>query len=308
MPSRRRFAAIAALLTLVALPAGAAGAGPRVTIVSDSVLTAVTWSNEPAQAVLEQDLDVQVDAGVCRRLNVQSCEFNGGYVPTALSVINGWRTTLGPVVVIVDGYNDLPDSFAGDVELTLNTLRDDGVQHILWVNLHAVRPEYVQKNAVLAAAATHHPELRVLDWNTYSSSHPDWYQTDGIHLVPAGGVAIAGFIHQAILDAFAPPAPQAQKTQPTKQPRLVVEGKRALVARAGRRFDRKLKAVGGVGQLRWLATGRGLRKAKLHLLARGVLRGRPSRAGTHWLALEVVDSRGATAHVTLRLTVRPRHH
>src|SRR3989442_696837 len=82
--------------------------------------------------------------------------------PPTLSVINGWATQLGPVVVIVDGYNDLPDQFAGDVELTLNTLRNDRVQHVLWVNLHEVRPEYAAKNAVLAAAAKRHPELRVL--------------------------------------------------------------------------------------------------------------------------------------------------
>ncbi|HEY1514515.1 MAG TPA: hypothetical protein VGF66_12265 [Gaiellaceae bacterium] len=268
---------------------------------SDSVLTAVTWGNATAQAALEQNLDVQIDAGVCRRLNVQSCEFNGGYVPTALDVINGWRTSLGPVVLIVDGYNDLPASFAADVELTLDTLRDDGVQHILWVNLHAVRPEYVQKNAVLAAAALHYPELRVLDWNAYSSAHPEWYQTDYIHLVPAGGVAIAAYIHQAILEALAPPQPQ------TAQPKLVVNGRRTIVGRVGKRIDRTLRATGGVGQLRWLASGRALRQAKLHLLARGVLRGRPSRPGTHWLNLEVVDSRGATARVTIRFTVRPRH-
>jgi hypothetical protein len=300
MTSIRRFATLAALLACTVLPAGAAGAAPHVTIVSDSVLTAVTWGNTAAQSALDDGLDVQIDAGVCRRLNVQSCEFNGTYVPTALDVINGWRTTLGPVVVIVDGYNDAPASFTSDVELTLDTLRNDGAQHVLWVNLHDVRPEYAQKNAVLAAAARHHPELRVLDWNAYSSAHPDWYQSDGIHLVPAGGVAIAGFVHQAILDALAPPA------APPKGPALVVNGKRTLVGRVGARFARKLVASGGVGQLRWLATGRGLRSAKLHLLARGVLRGRPNRAGTHWLSLEVVDSAGSTARVTIRFTVRPR--
>jgi len=305
MSPSRRIATLVALLACSALPAGAGSAGTRVTVVSDSVLTAVTWSNTAAQATLDQNLDVQIDAGVCRRLNVQSCEFNGGYVPTTLDVINGWRTTLGPVVVIVDGYNDIPASFASDVELTLDTLRDDGVQHILWVNLHEVRPEYAQKNAVLAAAALHHPELRVLDWNAYSSGHPEWYQTDFIHLVPAGGVAIAAFIHQAILDALNPPAAPAQPAQPTK-PVLVVKSKHTIVSRVGARFDRKLKATGGVGQLRWLATGRALRQAKLHLLAGGVLRGHPSRPGTHWLNLEVVDSKGASAHVTIRFTVRPR--
>ena len=309
MPSLRRFTALAAFLACTALPAGAAGAAPHVTIVSDSVLTAVTWGNAAAQAALEQNLDVQVDAGVCRRLNAQSCEFNGGYVSTALDVINGWRTSLGPVVVIVDGYNDLPASFASDVELTLDTLRNDGVQHVLWVNLHEVRPEYAQKNAVLAAAALHHPELRVLDWNAYSSPHPEWYQTDYIHLVPAGGVAIAAFIHQAIVDALAPPAAPAQRGHSRRRSSLRSSSRAS--ARSSAASERgsavKLKAAGGVGRLRWLTTGRALRQAKLHLLARGVLRGRPSRAGIHWLNLEVVDSRGATAHVTIRFTVRPRH-
>lgn len=305
MPSLRRLSTLAALLACTALPAGASGAAPHVTIVSDSVLTAVTWSNTAAQAALDQDLDVQIDAGVCRRLNGQSCEFNGGYVSTTLDVINGWRTTLGPVVVIVDGYNDIPAAFASDVELTLDTLRDDGVQHVLWLNLHAVRPEYVQKNAVLAAAALHHPELTVLDWNAYSSAHPEWYQTDFIHLVPAGGVAIAGFINQAIQDALNPPA--AAPAPAPQQPALVVKVKRTFVSRVGKKFDRRLKASGGVGQLRWLTTGRALRQAKLHLLAGGVLRGRPSRAGTHMLNLEVMDAKGSTAHVTIRFTVRPRH-
>ena len=305
MTSLRRFVTIAALLACTALPASGSSAATHVTVVSDSILTSVTWGNVAAQAALDQNLDVQIDAAVCRRLNGQSCEFNNGFAPTTLDVINGWRTTLGPVVVIVDGYNDIPANFASDVELTLDTLRNDGVQHILWLNLHAVRPEYVEKNAVLAAAALHHPELTVLDWNAYSSAHPEWYQTDYIHLVPAGGVAIASFINQAIQTALNPPA--VAPAPQVKQAALVVKVKRAFVSRVGKKFDRRLKASGGVGQLRWLTTGRALRQAKLHLLAGGVLRGRPSRVGTHMLNLEVMDSRGSTAHVTIRFTVRPRH-
>ncbi len=306
MLSPRRLAAAVVVLACTALPAGAAGAGPHVTVVSDSVLTAVTWGNAPAQAALAENLDVQIDAGVCRRLNAQSCEFNGAYVPTTLTVVNGWSSNLGPVVVIVDGYNDLPGAFASDVELTLDTLRNHGVPHVLWVNLHAIHPEYAQKNAVLAAAALHHPELRVLDWNAYSSNHPEWYQTDYIHLVPAGGVAIAAWLHQAILDALAPaPPPPAQ---PAKQSTLVVKGTRTLVARVGRRVDRRLHAAGGVGALHWSTVGRSLRQAKLHLLAHGELRGRPTRPGTYGLRLEVVDATGSRAVVTIRFTVRPRHH
>lgn len=304
MLAPRRLAALAASATALAaaaaLPAvGTADAPPHVSIVSDSVLTAVTWGNDAAQAALDQGLDVAIDAGVCRRLNGQSCEFAGGYVPTTLQVLAGWGY-LGPVVVIVDGYNDIPTSFPGDVELTLDTLRDRGVQHVLWVNLHAIKQEYVDKNAVLAAAALRHPELRVLDWNAYSSPHPDWYQTDSIHLLPAGGLAIAGWLHQAIVQALAPAPPTP--SQPARA--LAAARNTTLVVHAGRRVRRRLHAVGGVGPLRWVTRGRALHRLRLHLLARGELEGRPTRPGRYRLPLMVVDARGTVARVTIRVTVR----
>ncbi len=307
--SRRLTAATAASLAALALPAmfqaapGAASPTPHVSVISDSILTAVTWSDGPAQAELSDGLDLQIDAGVCRRLNGESCEFNGTHVPTTLDVINSWANRLGSIVVIVDGYNDLPDHFAGDVELTLDTLRDHGVQHVLWVNLHAVQPEYAAKNAVLVAAAKHHPELHVLDWNTYAAQHPEWFQTDFIHLRPAGGVAIATWIHQAIVDALSPPPPPA--TPPTRATALVIP-LRKLVARAGVRLDRHLRAGGGTAPLHWRTTGASLRKARLHLLARGELTGRPTHATTFALPLEVTDANGSTARVTVRFTVKPR--
>ena len=222
MTQRRRLSpVVAALLAAIFLPGPGPATGgtvappPRVSVISDSILTAVTWSNDAAQAALANGLDLQVDAGVGRRLNGQSLEFEGGYVPTTLGVINSWGSGLGPIVVIVDGYNDLPANFAGDVELTLDTLRNDGVQHVLWVNLHEVRPEFVAKNAVLAAAAKNHPELRILDWNGYASAHPEWFQNDWIHLMPSGGLAIATWIHQAIMDTLAPPPPPAPAPDPT---------------------------------------------------------------------------------------------
>ena len=168
--------------------------------------------------------------------------------------------------MIVDGYNDLPDSFASDVELTLNTLRNANVQHVLWLNLHEIQPEYVAKNAVLRNAEEQHPELRVLDWNDYSAAHDDWYQTDGIHLVPDGGLAIAGFIRQAIADAFAPPpvAPAGTLDVPTFQ---------SIRAQVGAPLDRQLR-TGGETQLKWRTTSATLQRLDLHLSASGELRAR----------------------------------
>jgi putative Ig domain-containing protein len=289
----------AAALVLVAVFASTASstaaAGPRVSVISDSILTSVTWVTGPALDDLSNGFDMQVDVGVCRRLNVQSCDFNGGHVPTTLDVINRWSAQLGSVVVIVDGYNDIPANFAGDVELTLDTLRNDGVQHVLWVDLYESRPEFAAKNAVLFAAAKRHPELRVLDWNTYSAGHRDWYQDDLIHLMPAGGVAIATWLHQAIAAAFAPaPAPPVALTVPAKQ---------RMRARVGVPFRGQL-AGAGAAALRWRTAVPTLRKARLHLSATGAITGVPSRAGRFSVPLTVSGAGGASERVTVSITVR----
>ena len=301
---RRLLLPVTVLLAALALPgllpaaSGAAASPPRVSVISDSILTSVTWAKDGVGlAALSSGLDLQIDAGVGRRLNGQSAEFEGAYTPTTLSVISGWINQLGSIVVIVDGYNDLPDNFAGDVELTLDTLRNHGVQHVLWVNLHEVRPEFAAKNAVVAAAARRHPELRVLNWNTYSAGHPEWYQNDFIHLMPAGGVAIATFIRQAIADVLNPPPP------PPPDPALVVAGRQVIRGHVGVRVDRHLHAAGGTAPLRWHTRGGSLRNARLHLLANGELRGTPAHAGTFVLPIDVTDARGSVAHLSLVLTV-----
>src|SRR5205085_12173880 len=99
---------------------------------------------------------------------------------------------------------------------------------------------------VLFAAAKQHPELHVLDWNAYSAPHPDWYQTDSIHLVPAGGVAIAGWLRQAIADTLSPPPPP--------RPTLTVPANQKLRARVGVRFARRLRAGTAAAPLRWRTT------------------------------------------------------
>jgi hypothetical protein len=293
--------ALAAALAIEGLsPASSAAASsppPRVSVISDSILTPVTWGTDGGVglAELSAGLDLQIDAGVGRRLNGQSAEFDGGYVSTTLQVIGGW-SYLGPIVVIVDGYNDLPQNFASDVELTLDTLRSRGVQHVLWVNLHEVQPEYAAKNAVLAAAALRHPELQILDWNAYSATHPDWFQTDSIHLVPAGAEAIVAWIHQAVMDTLSPPPP------PPDPP--VVVGSATLRARVGVRFDHQLQASGGTAPLRWHTTGLSLYRNGIHLLANGRLVGKPKHPGTYTLPVAVTDARGSVARLDVLLTVR----
>ena len=131
--------------------------------------------------------------------------------------------------MIVDGYNDLPDQFAGDVELALNTLRDRGVQHVLWVNLHEPSPSTPR---------------RTPSWSLRRGAIPSSAFSTGT-ITPQGirtgsrptssicarwvAIAIAPWIHQAIVDTLSPPAPPPAAT-------LVVPAQR-VVARVGVPFD-----------------------------------------------------------------------
>jgi hypothetical protein len=109
--------------------------------------------------------------------------------------------------------------------------------------------------------------------------------------MPAGGVAMATWIRQAIGDTLSP------------DPALIVPTRQSIRGHVGIRVDRLLDASGGTAPLRWRTTGRSLRHARLHLLANGKLVGTPAHSGTFTLPIEVTDARGSSAHLTVVLTV-----
>jgi hypothetical protein len=54
-------------------------------------------------------------------------------------------------------------------------------------------------------------QIKLLDWVAYSSSHPDWFQPDGLHLTFAGAAGFARLLRRAVaLAAPYPPTPRAQ--------------------------------------------------------------------------------------------------
>src|SRR5215510_12446703 len=109
-------------LVVTLLVAGLAATGraasdppPRLTILADSVLTAVEWNDAPL-ATLEKGFDVYTDIGVCRRIAAPSCPYEGGRVPTLMDVINAMGVRLGPTVLVEIGYNDDLSTFSQDVD------------------------------------------------------------------------------------------------------------------------------------------------------------------------------------------------
>ncbi len=129
---------------------------PDVTVIADSVMTAVTWHSD-ALAVMQKGLEVRWEVAVCRTLTGTSCPFDGERPTTLVQVVQEDGASLGKTVVVECGYNDPEGTFAQDVESSIDTLLAAGVTKILWVNLHQAAPQFVAMNKVLTLEAAAHP-------------------------------------------------------------------------------------------------------------------------------------------------------
>lgn len=279
----------AALVICVALwcsSGASANTEPQLTVIGDSVLTAVIWNGQPL-AILEDGLNVQLQIGVCRTMTGTSCPFEGNRVPTLLDLVQQLGPQLGPNVIVELGYNDPAGTFAQSLEQSIDALSAAGVQRILWLNLHEWRPQYSRMNAVLETVAKRHPEVTVLDWRTYSNNKWSWFQGDGVHLTYEGAIAMATFLHGSVMEALSSLALTTDSLPP---------------AVVGQPVDVQLGASGGIPPYRFSETG--VRLHGLSLLASGRLYGTPTRAGHMIIPLRVTDSFGYTASRRLVLTVR----
>jgi hypothetical protein len=277
-------AALAATLAASSAPANVPGA-PHVTIIGDSVATGMLWHDD-AIATMQRGLNVDWQVAVCRRLTGLSCPFEGTIVPNVVDLVSSLGA-VSPIVVVEMGYNDYESTFAASVEQTIRTLLAHDARHILWLTLREVHHPYVRMNATLAAAAGRHPEVELVDWNKYSRSHPDWFQNDGEHLVEAGGVAMAAFIHLAV----------DELVNPLEIVRVPTE-----VAHVGHPYAGRLAARGGQKPYRWQLYGRP--PVGLHLLADGRLYGWPQREQRVTVTVRVCDAEGQDARRRLVLAVR----
>lgn len=199
---------LAALLTITGLVAStmvsggrAAAAQPRtrVTLISDSVAGAIALDTG-ATAALSQGIDLFLEPGQARILGG---EYPRGAIvpPSAVDLIGRLGHNLGPVVVVSVGCNDLSSDYATHMEDALAAMRAAAVRRVLWVTLH-VSPNhtsYAAINDAIWLAASQHPEITVVDWNTYSATHAEWFQQDDVHLAGDGPRALARLIHAALV-------------------------------------------------------------------------------------------------------------
>jgi hypothetical protein len=294
---KRHLVLLASLSLLVGLSApapavAAASAQPdKITVIGDSILTAVQWNPQPL-SILEHGLStIDLQIAVCRSLIGLGCPFDGQRPPNLVDVVQTLGDEIGSTVVVEVGYNDPEDGFATAVDDSVRALLAAGVRRILWVNYHDWVPPYAQLNTDLAQAVAKYPQVTIVDWRDDSLNRYSWFQSDGVHLVLQGAVALATLINQSLVAALTPP--------------LVAHAPAVTVARVGCKYTAHLGVTGGRGPFQWRVTGQPLGRG-LHLLAGGVLTGTPKQAGRFRIHLQVSDSSGSVAVLQLMLTIRPR--
>ena len=133
-----------------------------------------------------------------------SCVTPDKGLPDAIGVVNSLSVEQFPQIAIIQlGYNDDPNTMAGDVTAVINALNARNVQRIIFVNLSTRRASqnYALSNAALAAAAQTNPNVSVLDWNSASSdpSASRWF-SDDIHLTTTGRVEFTLFLRKQLDD------------------------------------------------------------------------------------------------------------
>jgi hypothetical protein len=169
----------------------------RVTIFSDSSGASLNWDST-ARHIIESGNRARLELYPCGRLTLPGC-LTSNPPPSVLATVRRLGRAVGPNVIVFVGYNDDPATYRRGLPIVVKALWKRGVQHMIWLTLHATSKQYVDINhAIYAERQKWGPTMTVLDWNHYSDSHPSWYASDGIHMTGTGAVAYATFLHREL--------------------------------------------------------------------------------------------------------------
>jgi peptidoglycan/LPS O-acetylase OafA/YrhL len=100
----------------------------------------------------------------------------------------------GSIVVMDLGNNDLlaEETVRAIFELVKESSK------VVVINTAVPRPYRDANNELVAELAAQYPNVRVVDWNSISDGHPEYFAPDGVHLVPTGVSAYVMAINEAL--------------------------------------------------------------------------------------------------------------
>ena len=194
MTARRRLLAVLATVLVVAATVLAGGVGPadgrgafpperttRVLVLGDSVIKGTDPYLPGALAGREVTLDAEVS------------RTTGATADAAAGYGTDWD-----VVVILVAFND--GGSAGVYQPAYRRMLDQfaGVDRIVLLTLHEVRPYYAGVNAFLRDQAAPRPNVRVADWNAVVQANPGCLSGDGLHPNSTGAQLLAGLVGEQV--------------------------------------------------------------------------------------------------------------
>ena len=188
----------------------AAGAPPRVTMITDSIGDAL-YSSSHERDTLAQGLDFRLEAQACRKLATGGCY--DGMPPSVLETVERLGPELGHVVVVEVGYNDYAEEYGAGIDAVMAALAAAGVEKVVWVTLRESQSTWAEINGQIHDAATRWPQLTIADWAPVAAAQPSWF-SDNAHLNGLGAAGFAEFLRPVILKACGAPCvpPEATAT------------------------------------------------------------------------------------------------
>ena len=117
----------------------------------------------------------------------------GRQAPELLEVMKRDKTLAGTSPVIFNlGNNGLLR--AEDVKEIFELVKSQ--PSAIVVNTAVPRPWRDSNNTLISQIASQYSNVRVIDWNSISDGHPEYFAPDGVHLVPAGVAAYVAEIRK----------------------------------------------------------------------------------------------------------------
>jgi hypothetical protein len=101
---------------------------------------------------------------------------------------------LGATIVMNLGNNDLLNR---DTVREIFTLAKSS-RRVVVVNTAVPRPYRDENNRIIKEVAREYFNVRVVDWDSISQDHPEYFAPDGVHLVPTGVGAYVLAIDEAL--------------------------------------------------------------------------------------------------------------
>jgi len=188
------FVVVLALATVVSVRAVSIGNEQRAVI--EEALTAPEVSiNAPVADGLwvtgdSVILGIRASLDAQKPISVMNARI-GRQAPELLEVMQSDKSEVGNSPVIFNlGNNGVLNR--SDVQAIFELVKDQS--QVIVVNTAVPRPWRDGNNALVAEVAQQYSTVTLIDWNSISMGHPEYFAPDGIHLVPTGVEVYVGEI------------------------------------------------------------------------------------------------------------------